>query len=229
MISNFPGEGKLEIKLIRSNSRLASDVTVRRRLRDAGIINHKPYVSLLLTAQCRQCCLSWTRQHLPVTRIQCQVVLFSDESRFNLHHHDGRRREWRRRGERLADNCIIQHYRFGGDSVHRRSGISFLHRSPLSVFREPVNVQIYISDAPQPIVVLELQRHKQLLVCQHDYARAHTAWQNRTSHSNNHQCDGLAGDFTRHESNRTCLGRTWTPRLQEKRHWQPAPAGGSTT
>ena len=163
------------MQLIRSHSKLVSDVTVRRRLRDAGIINHNPYAILLLTAQCRQCRLSWTRQHLPVTRIQWQVVLFSDKSRFNLYHHDGRRREWRRRGERLADNCIIQHDRFGGDSVHVWSGISFHLRSPLNIFRRLVNAQTHISDAPQPIVVLELQRHQQLQVCQHDYARAHTA------------------------------------------------------
>ena len=44
-------------------------------------------------------------------------VLFSDESRFNLGHHDGGIRVFRRRGERFADKCLIERDRFGGGSV----------------------------------------------------------------------------------------------------------------
>ena len=41
-------------------------------------------------------------------RQQWALVLFSDESRFNLSHHDGRIRVFRGRGERFADNCLIE-------------------------------------------------------------------------------------------------------------------------
>ena len=45
-------------------------------------------------------------------RQQWARVLFSDESRFNLSHHDGRIRVFRRRGERFADNCLTKRCRF---------------------------------------------------------------------------------------------------------------------
>ena len=135
-----------------------SVITVRRRLREGGIFNRRPHVGLLLTAQRRQRCLAWARQHLPITRLQWQTVMFSDESCFNLYHRDGRMRIWRKRGECFADNCIILHDRFGGGSVHVWGDISFHHRTPLHVFRGLVNAQTYISDVLRPIVIPDLQR-----------------------------------------------------------------------
>ena len=43
----------------------------------------------------------------PLGRQQWARVLFPDESRFDLSHHDGRLRVFRRRRERFADNCLI--------------------------------------------------------------------------------------------------------------------------
>ena len=48
---------------------------------------------------------------------------FFDEFRFNLSHHDVRIRVFRRRGERFADNCLIERDRFGGGSVMVSGGI----------------------------------------------------------------------------------------------------------
>ena len=71
-----------------------SKQTVFRRLRQARqpIRPRRPYVGQVLTAR------HWAQ------------VLFSDESRLNLTHHDGRIRAFRRRGERFADNCLIERY-----------------------------------------------------------------------------------------------------------------------
>ncbi|GFX21947.1 transposable element Tcb1 transposase [Trichonephila clavipes] len=36
-------------------------------------------------------------------------VVFTDESRICLQHHDGRIRVWRHRGERMLNNCVMHH------------------------------------------------------------------------------------------------------------------------
>ena len=96
-----------------------SKQTVLRRLRQARqpIRPRRPYVGQVLTARHRAARLQWGRRHFRLGRQQWARVLFSDESRFNHSHHDGRIRVFRRRGESLADNCLIERDRFGGGSV----------------------------------------------------------------------------------------------------------------
>ena len=71
----------------------------------------------LMWDKCLQHChraarLQWAQRHFRLGRQQWSRVLFSDESRFNLIHHDGRIRVFKRRGERFADNCLIERDRF---------------------------------------------------------------------------------------------------------------------
>ena len=87
-----------------------SKQTVLRRLR-------RPYVGQVLTARHRAARLQWAQLHFRWGRQQWARVLFSDVSRFNLSHHDGRIRVFRRRGECFADNCLIERDRFGGGRV----------------------------------------------------------------------------------------------------------------
>ena len=92
--------------------------TVLRRLRQARqpIRPRRPYmyVGQVLTARHRAACLQWVQRHFRWGRQQWARVLFSDESRFNLSHHDCPIRVFRRRGECFADNCLIEKDRFGG-------------------------------------------------------------------------------------------------------------------
>ena len=46
---------------------------------------------------------------------------------------DGRRRVYRRRGERFADACVLERDRFGGGSVMVWGGIYHVLKSPLIV------------------------------------------------------------------------------------------------
>ena len=96
-----------------------SKQTVLRRLRQARqpIRPRRPYVGQALTARHRAARLQWAQWHFRWGRQQWARVLFSDESRFNLSHHDGQIRVLRRRGERFADNCLIERDRFGDGSV----------------------------------------------------------------------------------------------------------------
>ena len=80
-----------------------SKQTVLRRLRQARqpIRPRKPYVGQVLTARHRDARLQWAQRYNRLGRQQWARVLFSDESRFNLSHHDGRIRVFRRRGDVL--------------------------------------------------------------------------------------------------------------------------------
>ena len=110
-----------------------SKQTVLRRLRQARqpIRPRRPYVGQVLTARHRAARLQWAQRHFRWGRQQWARVLFSDESGFNLSHHDGRIRVFRRRGERFADNCLIERDRFGGGSVMVWDGITSRRKTNL--------------------------------------------------------------------------------------------------
>ena len=118
-----------------------SKQTVLRRLRQARqpIRPRRPYVGQVLTARHRAARLQWAQQHFRLGRQQWARVLFSDESRFNLSHHDGRIRVFRRRGERFADNCLIERDRFGGGSVMVWGGIMDRRKTNLIVVQGNLN------------------------------------------------------------------------------------------
>ena len=107
-------------------------------------------------------------------REQWAQVLFSDESRFNLSHHDCRIRVFRRRGERFADNCLIERDQYGGGSVMVWGGIMDRRKTNLTVVQGNLNPQDYINQILQPEAVPFLQRHGHAILM-HDNARPHVA------------------------------------------------------
>ena len=147
-----------------------------RRLRQARqpIKPRRPYVGQVLTARYRAARLQWAQRHFHWGRQQLARVLISDESRFNLSHHDGRIRVFRRRGERFADNCLIERDRFGGWSVTVWGGIMGRRKTNLIVVQGNLNVQGYINEILQPEAVPFLQRHGPAILM-HYNARPHVA------------------------------------------------------
>ena len=120
-----------------------SKQTVLRRLRQARqpIRPKRPYVGQALTARHRAARLQWAQRYFRWGQQQCARVLFSDESRFNLSHHDGRIRVFRKRGERFADKCLIERDRFGGGSVMVWGGIMGRRKTNLIVVQGNLNAQ----------------------------------------------------------------------------------------
>ena len=108
---------------------------VLRRLSQARqpIRPRRPYLGQVLSARHRAARLQWAQRRFRWGRQQWARVLFSDESMFNLSHHDGRIRVFRRRGERVADNCLIEKDRFGGGSVMVWGGIMGRRKTNLIV------------------------------------------------------------------------------------------------
>ena len=126
------------------------------------------------THSAKEARLQWSQLHFHCGRPQWARVLFSDESRFNLSHHYGGIGVFRRRGERFADNCLIERDRFGGGSVMVWSGIMGRRKTNLIVVQDNLNAQGYINQILQPEPVPFLQRHGPAILM-HDNARPHVA------------------------------------------------------
>lgn len=107
-------------------------------------------------------------------RRQWNNVVFSDESRFNIHHADGRVRIYRRRNERFANNCVREVYPYGGGGVMVWAAINTNFKSHLVVCNGNLNARRYIDQILRPHVV-PIFRQRQGLTFMHDNARPHTA------------------------------------------------------
>ena len=153
-----------------------SKQTVLSRLRQyrQSIRPKRPYVGQVLTARHRAARLQWAQRIFRWGRQHRARVLFSDESRFNLSHHDGRIRVFRRRGEHFADKCLIEKDRFGGWGVMVWGGIMGRRKTNLIVVQGSLNAQGYINQILQPEAVPFLQRHGPAILM-HDNARPHVA------------------------------------------------------
>jgi transposase len=158
-----------------------SGQTVRRRLRENALHCHRPARRPILTARHRQQRLLWAQQHRNWNWRQWRNILFTDESRYCLHHPDGRIRVWRRRNQRYADNNVQETNAWGGPSIMVWGGIRLNHLVGPVVFQDigpgrgnGVNAQRYIDQVLRPVVVPHFQQHANLTL-QQDNARPHTA------------------------------------------------------
>ena len=150
--------------------------TVLRRLRHCvrPIRPRRAYVGNVLERRHRVARLNWARLHLRWQRRQWDRIVFSDESRFNLSHHDGRVRVFRRRGERFADACVVERNRFGGGSVMVWGGIMGNRKTDLVNVNGNLNAAQYINQVLRPVAVPFVNQHAPATFM-HDNARPHTA------------------------------------------------------
>ena len=80
----------------------------------------------------------WARQHQRMARADWTHVLFTDESP-----NDGRMRVYRRRGERLNDDCVFQRDPYGGGSVMVWAGVSLHTKTDLVIIHGNLNAVRY--------------------------------------------------------------------------------------
>jgi hypothetical protein len=88
---------------------------VRNRLREFGLRARRPYIGFPLTRPRRPRRMAWLAAHGPrqFPMRQWRQIFYTDESWFTPFSPDGRRRVYRRRGERFADACVLERDRFG--------------------------------------------------------------------------------------------------------------------
>ena len=151
-----------------THNRQISPKTVGSRLREIGLRGRRPYVGLPLTQARRLRRMAWLTAHAPrlFPMRQWRRVLFTDESRFTLYRADGRRRVYRRRGERFADAYVVERDRFGGGIDH---GI----KSQLIIVAGNVTAVKYRDEILRPVAVPLVQQRN--LILQQDNARPHVA------------------------------------------------------
>ncbi|GFX76938.1 transposable element Tcb1 transposase [Trichonephila clavipes] len=65
-------------------------------------------------------------------------VVFNDESRIRLQHHDGRIRVWRHREERMLNSCVMHRHTGPAPGIMVSGGIVYHSRTPLvRYFKQP--------------------------------------------------------------------------------------------
>ncbi|GFX66771.1 piezo-type mechanosensitive ion channel component 1 [Trichonephila clavipes] len=83
--------------------------TIRRRLQQRGPSARRPLLGLPLTQNNRHLHRQWCDERR-MWAAEWNEVVFTDESRICLQHHDGRIRVWRHRGERMLNSCVMHRH-----------------------------------------------------------------------------------------------------------------------
>lgn len=91
--------------------------TVRRRLKDSGLHSRQPARKPLISAKNRKARIEFAREHINWTVDQWETVLWSDESKFNLFHSDGRIKVWRPNNKKFDPRYGKVTVKYGGGKV----------------------------------------------------------------------------------------------------------------
>ena len=119
--------------------------------------------------------MAWLTAHAPrlFPMRQWRRVLFTDESSFTLYRADGRRRVYRRHGERFAGACVVERDRFGGGSVMVWGGIAHGIKSQFIIVAGNMTAVRYRDEILRSVAVPLVQQRN--LILQQDNARPHVA------------------------------------------------------
>ncbi|GFS49078.1 transposable element Tcb1 transposase [Trichonephila clavipes] len=135
---------------------LVSARTIRRRLQPSGLSARRPLLGLPLTQNNRRLHSQWCDERR-MWAAEWNEVVFTDESRICLQHHNGRIRVWRHRGERMLNSCVMYRHTGPAPGIMLWSGIVYHSRTPLVRIAGTLNSQCYISKVLKPVVLPYLQ------------------------------------------------------------------------
>ncbi|GFV22682.1 transposable element Tcb1 transposase [Trichonephila clavipes] len=129
--------------------------TIRCCLQQSGMSARRPSLRLPVTGNHRCLRRQWCDEWRTWT-MEWNHIVFTDESRVCLQHHDDWIRVWRHRGERLLNFCVM-HRPAPGIMVW--GGIGFHRHTPLVCITGTLNSsQPYISEVLKPMVLPYIQR-----------------------------------------------------------------------
>ncbi|GFX95235.1 transposable element Tcb1 transposase [Trichonephila clavipes] len=147
--------------------------TIRCRLQQSGLSARRPLLGLPLTQNHRRLRRQWCDERR-MWAAEWNEVVFTDESRICLHHHDGRIRAWRHRGERMLNICVMHRHTGPAPGIMVWGGIGHHSHSPLVSIAGTLNCKRYISEMLEPVVLPCLQGLA-TAIFQQDNARPHVA------------------------------------------------------
>lgn len=157
------------------HNNVSSD-TILRRLREADIKPYRPANGPKLLREHRVARLRFAREHIRWTDEDWSRVMFSDESRFCLFTHDGKRRVYRRPGERYRQACFEEKVPFGGGSIMVWAGISSESRTELVIIENgSLTAPRYVEEILNEHVGPFLVNMGANSIFMHDNARPHSA------------------------------------------------------
>ncbi|KFM64929.1 Transposable element Tcb1 transposase, partial [Stegodyphus mimosarum] len=130
--------------------------TIRRRLQQRVLSARRPLLRLPLTQNNRRLRRQWSDERR-MWMAEWNEIVFTDESRFCLQHHDGRIRIWRHRGERMLNSCIMHSHSGPAPGIMVWGGTGYHSRTPLVRIAGTLNSQRYISELLEPVVLPYLQ------------------------------------------------------------------------
>ncbi|GFX40119.1 transposable element Tcb1 transposase [Trichonephila clavipes] len=146
---------------------------IRRRLQQSGLSARHPLFGLPLTQNHRRLRRQWCDKRR-IWAAEWNEVVFTDETRICLQHHDGRIRVWRQRVERMLNSCVMHRHTGPAPGIMVWNGIEYHSRTALARIAGTLNSQRYISEVLEPVVLPYLQGLV-TTIFQQDNARPHVA------------------------------------------------------
>lgn len=150
-----------------------STSTLYRRIRSFGLRSYRPLLTLPLTPEHRARRLEWCNDRRNWVQ-EWHHVVFSDESRFCLWVHDGRKRVRRFRGERRNPDFFVERHTARTPGLMVWGAICHGSRSPLVFIEGTLTATSYVANVLEPILLPYLQ-DLEAPIFQQDNARPHTA------------------------------------------------------
>ncbi|GFU88314.1 transposable element Tcb1 transposase [Trichonephila clavipes] len=130
--------------------------TIRRSLQQSGLSARRSLLGLPLTQNHRRFRHQWCDERR-MWVAEWNEVVFTDESRIYLQHHDGRIRVWRHRGERMLNSYVMHRHTGSAPCIMVWGCIGYHSRTPLVRIAGTLNSQCYISEVLEPVVFPYLQ------------------------------------------------------------------------
>ncbi|GFX48619.1 transposable element Tcb1 transposase [Trichonephila clavipes] len=125
---------------------------IRRHLQQSGLSARRSLLGLPLTQNHRRLNRQWCHERR-MSVAEWNEVVFTDESRICLQHHDGRIRVWRHCEERMLNSCGMHRHTGPAPGIMVWGGIRYPSRAPLVRIAGTLNSQRYISEVLEPVVL----------------------------------------------------------------------------
>ncbi|GFS82792.1 transposable element Tcb1 transposase [Trichonephila clavipes] len=117
-----------------------------------GLSASRPLLGLPLTHNHRRIRHQWCNERR-MWAAEWNEVVFTDELRICLQHHDGWIQVWRHRGERMLNSCVMHRHTGPAPGIMVWGGIGYHSRTPLARIAGTLNSQRYISEVLEPVVL----------------------------------------------------------------------------
>lgn len=150
--------------------------TAKRRLKRFQIHSRRPRKGVLLTQRHKTARLQWARLNRHRNIRTWRRIYWTDESRYGVHHVDGRIRVWRRSHEKYLPECMIAKVQGRGGTLMVWGGFSHDHKLPLQIVRGNMNSFRYRDEILDTVVRPHFQAHAhERPILMDDNAPAHRA------------------------------------------------------